>query len=524
MSEFQENKDLEKEIADTQDSEDFESTIFSNPEAHKEKKKTSKKGFLLKIISAFLVVALLVGGTFAVIKLIPEKEEGTGEDIKQAISVLSNLSKDVAEVNISNKNGEFKLYPTKEVIDEKNTTVWHLDGIDSSLTESSVISNIATNAMSLSASREIDPKDRPLSDFGLDTPVATATVKFADKTEGYSVMIGKASPDNSGTYLKVSNKDKIYVVDTTVTDAFTFEAIDLGNAQAFAPATFEGDISKYLNDSGIITTFDYITVSGERFPQKLTVEPYTSDIKSVIVSYITTTPINRYADNIEALISPFSNGITVTGSYSFDMSQESLKKFRLDKPDIILSMSINSQVKTFKISMVDDAYCAVINEDSKQIKKVALTALTVSDLKIEDCYNKWIFMEQIKELSNFTLNTDGKVYSFDIEYNADDEENEYVITCNGNKITASKFQEFYGEFSILKTADFSTVSVNTAPSATIDITFLVDGEKVKLDFYKVSETKYQYSKNGVPMGKISSLDYNKLIKNIKSVSQDKAIS
>jgi hypothetical protein len=206
------------------------------------------------------------------------------------------------------------------------------------------------------------------------------------------------------------------------------------------------------------------------------------------------------------------------------MSQESLKKFRLDKPDIILSMSINSQVKTFKISMVDDVYCAVINEDSKQIKKVALTALTVSDLKIEDCYNKWIFMEQIKELSNFTLNTDGKVYSFDIEYNADDEENEYVITCNGKKIAASKFQDFYGEFSILKTADFSTVTVNPAPSATINITFLVDGEKVKLDFYKVSETKYQYSKNGVAMGKISSLDYNKLIKNIKSVSQDKAIS
>ena len=520
MSQFQENNDLEKEVT-SEVSEDFESTIFSNPEAHKEKKKTSKKGFIIKIIAAFLVVAVLAGGTFAVIKLIPEKQVETPDESLKSITVLSNLSSDVSEVNISNKNGEFKLYPTKEVIDNKDTTVWHLDGIDSSLTESTTISNIANNAVALSASRAIDQKDRPLSDFGLDNPVATATVKFSDKTEGYSLMIGKASPDNSGTYLKVSNKDKIYIVDSTITDAFTFEAIDLGNAEAFAPAEFEGDISAYVNDSGALSTFDYLTVSGERFPQKLTIKPYANELRSTIVSYITTTPTVRYADKVESLISPFSNGISVTGSYSFDMSQENIKKFGLDKPDIILTMSIKSQEKTFKISMVDDNYCAVINEDSKQIKKVALSALTVRDLKTEDCYNPWIFMEPVKELSNFTVITEGKTYSFDIEYNADDEENEYVITCNGKKINDSNFRDFYGNFSILKCADFTTGSVSGAPAATIKATFLVDGETVTLDYYKVSETKYQYSKNGVPMGKISSLDYNKIIKNIKAVSQDK---
>ena len=96
-----------------------------------------------------------------------------------------------------------------------------------------------------------------------------------------------------------------------------------------------------------------------------------------------------------------------------------------------------------------------------------------------------------------------------------------VLTESKAKVV---IQSFYGDFSILKAADFSTEKVEGAPAATINLTFRTDGEVVKLDFYKVSETKYQYSKNGVPMGKISSLDYNKLIKNVKAISQDKKTS
>lgn len=525
MSEFQENLDLEKEIAATEDSEELESTIFSNPEEHTEKKKKhSKKGFIIKIASAFLAVAILAGGTFAVVKLIPEKQPEQGEDIKTSIAVLSNLSKTVAEVNVLNKNGEFKLYPTKEVINDKKTTVWHLDGIDASLTESDTISSIANNAISLSASREVDPKNRPLSDFGLDNPIATATVKFSDGTEGYSVSIGKVSPDNSGTYIKVSNNDKVYVVDSHITDAFTFEAIDLGSAQPFAPATFEGDISSYVDESGVLKSFDSITVSGKNFPQKLTIEPYVNDIRTTVVSYIITTPHFRYADNADLLLSPFSNGISVAGSYSFDMSQENLKKYGLDNPDLIISISINSQVKTFKLSKVDDNYFAVINEDSKQIKKVAVTSLTVANIKTETFYNKWISMEPIKEISNYTVITEGKTYNFDIKYLPDDEENEYVVTHNGKKLTARNFQSFYGDFSILKCVDFENDTVSGEPAAVVKYKFTLQGDEVKIEFYKVSETKYQCFKNGVSLGRISSLNYNKFIKSVKAISEDKTIN
>lgn len=523
MSEFQEKLDLEKEILETKETAtEEESTIFSDPKAHKEKKKSlSKKSFAVKIITALLVVAILAGGTFAVIKLIPEKQQEQGEETKTSISVLSYLSKNVAEVNIVNKNGEFKLFSTKEVIDEKNTTVWHLDDIDASLTDSSSISSVATNAVSLSASREVDIKDRPLSDFGLDEPVATAEVKFSDGTQGYSLTVGKVSPDNSGTYVKISNKDKVYIVDSSVADAFTFEAIDFGNADPFPPAEFEGDVSSYLDGNGVLSSFDYITVSGKDFPQMLTVKPNTNDIRTTVVSYITTTPNKRYADNADLLLSPFSNGVTVNGSYTFDLSNESLKKYGLDNPDIIISISVSSQVKTFKLSKVDDDYYAVINEDSKQIKKVYSGYLTIANTKAENYYNKWISMEPIKEINNYTVIMEGKTYSFDIKYYPDDEEKEYVVTHNGKELTASNFQSFYGDFSTLKCADFKNDAVQGEPSAVVKLTYTLQGGVDEIKFYKVSETKYQCFKNGVSLGRVSSLDYNKFIKSVKLISENK---
>ena len=522
MSEFQENLDLEKENTEINETEAIEeSTVFSDPTAHKEKKATSKKNFAVKIISAFLIVAILAGGTFAVIKLIPEKQQEQGEEAKTSITVLSYLSKNVAEVNVVNKNGEFKLFPTKEVVDEKNTTIWHLDDIDASLTDSDSISSVATNAVSLSASREVEIKDRPLSDFGLDVPVATATVKFSDGTEGYSVTVGKVSPDNSGTYVKISNKDKVYIVDNSITDTFTFEAIDFGNADPFPPAEFEGDVSAYVDGNGVLSTFDYVTLSGKDFPEKLTIKPNTNDIRTTVVSYIATTPHKRYADNADLLLSPFSNGVTVSGSYTFDLSNESLKKYGLDNPDMIISMSVNSQVKTFKLSKVDDDFYAVINDDSKQIKKVYSAYLTIANTKAENYYNKWISMEPIKEINNYTVIMDGKTYSFDIKYYPDEEENEYVVTHNGKTLTEGNFQDFYGDFSILKCADFKNDAVQGEPSATVRLTYTMQGGTDEIKFYKVSETKYQCIKNGVSLGRVSSLDYNKFIKSVKLISEDK---
>lgn len=521
MSDFSKEKTETAEILTP----DEESTVFGAPADHNKKKQriSSKKKSVIKLTAAVLSVAVLVGGLFAVIKFVPKKtDESDNNSSVNTVSVLSLDITTVSEVKVTNQNGTFRLYSSTVEVDGQENSVWCLDGVDSSLTSSTLISNIASNATSITAVRDIEKTDRPLSDFGLDSPVSSAQVAFKDGSEGYSVMLGKQSPDNTGTYLKLSNRDNIYIVDDSVAESFLFNSLDLADNSSFEAAAFSGDISSYKGSSGSIEKFDEMTVSGKNFPRTVTILPNTNENLSSVAKFVIATPYERHAANVDNLLSMFTSGISVSGAYSFDVTPESLKKFGLDNPDVVVKMTLAGQTKFYKISKVDDEYCAVINEESKIIKKVYISSVPVSEYTEESFYNDWVCMEVISDLSNFTLTTSGTSYSFDIKYDKEADP-QYTITHNGKKMTASYFQDFYGEFVSVKCTDFTIRSVSGEPAATVTLTYSADGSKKTYAFYKVSETKYQYSYNGVNMGSISSVDYNKMIKNIKTVSQNKSI-
>ena len=118
MSDFFENDKLttESPVDDTIDGDtaneiaEEESTVFSAPIEHKDKApKNAGKKRLVSIIAACLAVAVLIGGTVAVIKLIPElKEEEVAESVFEDISLIDKDSSTFKAVNITNTNGAFK--------------------------------------------------------------------------------------------------------------------------------------------------------------------------------------------------------------------------------------------------------------------------------------------------------------------------------------------------------------------------------------------------------------------------------
>ena len=101
--------------------EDGASTVFSDPADHKKTAARKKRPLLPIIISAVLAVAVLAGGTVAVIKLIPEREDDTSTPSVETIKVLDKSSDDFKTVTVTNKNGTFKLYSEEEK-DESSTS------------------------------------------------------------------------------------------------------------------------------------------------------------------------------------------------------------------------------------------------------------------------------------------------------------------------------------------------------------------------------------------------------------------
>ena len=175
MENFPENENLNGQ-------EEF-STVFSDPTEHTTKSfKNSNKRRILAVLSAFCALAVLVGGTFAAVKLIPKKsDETTGQPELKEIEVLSQKDTDLKSVTVNNKNGSFKFYSVITKAEDENsedTVNWYLDGYKQELVSTSSISTIVNSITNISASREITEKTA--EECGLVNPVISADVVAND--------------------------------------------------------------------------------------------------------------------------------------------------------------------------------------------------------------------------------------------------------------------------------------------------------------------------------------------------------
>jgi len=507
-------------------------TVFGDPE---EKKAATGKGNgkkrIAAIIAAVLAIAVLVGGTLAVIELIPEKEDPTGDTSSmEEIEVLSAESDEFSKVTVTNKNGKF-VFNSKRVKNEESsdtseneeptyTTVWSVEGVDSSKTDSSSISSRMVSLESINASREITQKSA--KDCGLENPSYKIDVE-SEKYGSFSVIIGDVSPDNTGTYLKLSTKDNIYLVDSSITADFDFILLDFADAAAFEAMEITDKMKDYTTD-GKLTSFDKLTVSGKNFEDTVVIEANKDELMAEYTPYTVTSPTNQIADNIDGVLAIFAEGLTTDGAYSFDVTSAELKKVGLNEPDIIVKMEVAGSKQTYKISVVDDTYCAVINDDSKLIKKVAVSNIPFIDYNTQSFYSSWVFLRSINDISNITFETEGKKYSFDIKYDdSEDAEETYVITTGDKKLTAENFQNFYQEFISIGAVDFLVENTNQAPDMTVTTTYAKNNAKEVLTFTRTTATKYQYSLDGKNIGRVTSAEYNKVVKYLKMAAADELI-
>lgn len=537
MSDFPEKDNIPETEPEKQESElkdDGFSTVFSDPTEHAKKAVKQKKSRLPVIIASVLAVAVLAGGTVAVVKLIPEKEEDDGSVSElETISVLDMDSDDFKTVTVTNKNGTFKLYSEEKETETDSSSsdtsssepeiVWYLDGYDKDVISTSSVESIASSTAQISATREITAKTA--AECGLENPAVKADIVTNDGAE-LSVLVGGTSPDNTGTYIKLSTDDKIYITDSDIESSLTFDALSLAATDAIAGITVTDDMKDYTDDDGALTSFDTITLTGENFPEKLVLAPNTDKNLSDYAAYMTVSPTKRIADNVDGIFDLFKSGVSVSGAYSFDTSAASLKSLGLDKPDLTAEIKIGkfSQVYSFKLQ--DDGNYAVWYKGCKLIKKVAASSLSFIDYKTSNYYASWVCLQSINELSNFTIKTPDKTYSFDIVYDdSEDAEETYVITCGGNKLVAENFQNFYQECISLSCTDFTIDSVSGDPAVSIIFTYSdTSRTSSTVEFRKSGETKYQYRIDGMDMGKVNSSAINKILKHAEKVANGEAIS
>lgn len=531
MSDFPEKENIEETTEPMLNPEEEGSTVFSDPAEHKKTAVKQKKRLLPKVIAAVLAVGVLAGGTVAVIKLIPEREEESSAPSIKTISVLDMKSDDFKSVTVTNENGTFKLYSVEETetsdssdtSSSKPTVNWYLDGYDREVIDSSAAGSIVGYAASLEAVREVTSKST--ADCGLENPTVKADVVKNDGSE-FSILVGSESPDNTGTYVKLSTEEKIYITETDLKGNFTFDALSLAETGSVPGITVTDDMKDYKGDDGALSSFDTITITGKNYPEKVVLAPNTDENLSAYAAYMTVSPTKRIADNVDGIFGLFKSGVSASGAYSFDTSASARKNLGLDNPDLTATIKVGSVTQTYSFKQQEDGDYAVWYDGAKLIKKVSASSLSFIDYKVNDYYASWVCLQSINELSNFTVKTPDKTYSFDIVYDdSEDAEETYVITYEGTKLVAENFQNFYQECISLSCSDYTVDNLSGEPAMSIIFTYSdASREKTAVEFKKAGETKYQYSIDGIDMGKINSSSLNKILRQAEKVANGESVS
>ncbi len=522
MNNFDENQNIEiNEEADEL------STVFADPSAHKvtaDSKKNPNKKRIMSIIAGVLAVAVLIGGTVAVVKLIPEKDDNNGTTSKTPqISVLSMKEADIKNVTVKNKNGTFVM-DNKVTKDEDgyDDCVWSLQGYDMDVISDYALYDIASNFMSLSALREITTKTA--EECGLNNPVADVTITKQDDTV-VNVLVGGKSPDGSGVYVKLGDKQTIYLVSGTMDESLTFTALDIANTDAIAALTLPSGNDKYLTD-GEITTFDSLTISGKNFSNKVVIKPNPDKVTTEFHAFVITSPTERMAENVDKALAVFNGAINISGAYALDSKTATVNKFGLNNPDLEITAKFGKLTYTFKFKKQSDGDYAVWYTGCKMIKKVAADTLEVLSYSTTNFYSSWVQLQSIDDLSGFIVKSEGKEYKFDISVKVnEDTANDYTIKHNGKTLTASNFQDFYRYCISLYASDFETEKITT--EAEYEITFVYSDAKrtpTKVKFYRSSATKYLFSVNGEVIGHVNASDLNRIATYVKQVAKDEKVN
>jgi hypothetical protein len=504
--------------------EEEESTIFAaSPTKTQPKAPKKKKGGATKIIALAVAVLVVCGSIFAVIKLFPEKQEIIEVE---NIPVMSVKPESIKQVTITRKESASTYLSTvTETTDENGEKVaeikWRIEGIDPSFTESTMISKMLDSAFSLYATRTIEPEEG--ADYGFSAPQYKIEMKGYSSEDDKTLVIGKETPSRSGVYATVDGK--IYLI--SIETAADFSATDESMATSFAiaGAAVDGDTLEYFTDDKLVS-FDKITLSGKNFASTLRFEPNKAEDSGNYNDYVMVSPCRRYADtaNVGGLLEIAVNGLTAAEAYKYYPTAADLKTYRLNAPDMKLTIEYGGKKVELIASRYDDSYFAVIVTGKEDIIfKVANSFLPFAEFPETAFANNLTFIEVVSDFKKMTFKTAAETYAFELSHTeeTDEEKAGLEVSIGGKKITAQNFQNFYQHL-VVECNEVTLERFRGTPTLTLTAERIAGGTTT-LTFIKHGDRRYYVESDSAPIGFISTTNMEKILTYLADAAADKEV-
>lgn len=439
------------------------------------------RSFKKLIIPAIVLVVLI--GVYLLISNLPEEETTETTTQAERIQIFDFKKDDLEEIIIEREDGVMHFrYVTIQVEQEKtdengnivkemvDRNVWQAVQPEGMNVDSSSIDTIAWNANTLKAEKLIEENPSNLAQYGLNKPVKL-TFKMKDGTN-HILLVGSKTPTSGAYYAKTAN-------DTTVYTIGDYEA------QRFLRSKLELLVTD-LYDKDDYTTED---VTAIKFSRKgsLVFDAYAKEKMVWWLNY----PIDTEAS--------YHNIVTICDSLSqlsilkyVEEDVQDLGKYGLAAPAYVLEYTIDG--KDYKVSLGSrdqdsGDYYAVLN-DGNLVFTLPRSSFPFLDKPIEEIVAAFVYLANIKDVSELRVTIDGRTDISRINVDAEDDEKS-TYEFNGEVFYQSKdedeelislFKKYY-QGAIGLTVDKIIIDAQPElkdPEVTIEYT-MHSGEKVVVE-------------------------------------------
>lgn len=366
---------------------------------------TKSKNF--RIILFSVIGLLVLAGVVIILTLTAPKNGDEGEESETSVTTIDpalvlqpeDLG-DIQRIEVENENGS---YAVKKSTEQNGNVRWDIEGheeIDRSLLTDSKFESLASSLTGMTARSLVEENASDLAQYGLDKPIAKATVTC--RNGSYTLLVGSTVTSGSANYLMVDGNPNVYsYYSYSISSVIGGSAMSLINTQ----------VMPSFNQSNA-PDLKKITVTRKDWEKPLILEampPLPEDSTSIqVFTHTFTSPYSVYldlthgTDFINAL-----NGLSASSAAYIDPSDEDMTAAGLDDPYCEVDMLAGDTIYRLYIGS------AITEEVTDEVSGVTSTVTTGYYGKCSLVPNViyifspdsliWVSMEQTQYMSELFL-------------------------------------------------------------------------------------------------------------------------
>lgn len=473
-------------------------------------RKFSKRTISLIVTSGAAVVLAVV---LLLVTLLPNSgadvDSGSADnaDVDTSVVLLdksNNNSVTVSQIDCTNKDGKYTLFYNNT---EK---IFQLKGYEDILLSEELTNTVSTYSSLLKAADQVkSPKE--LSTYGLDDPIASATITYQDGSTAV-IHVGDITPSEMGYYVRIEGIDGVYIFESDSVYAYTIMAA------AYADTTLISTPSVKKDDENGSAVMKEIRYTGKKYPQPLHIRrSFHTDMEELTYySYIISEPYLRgTSDAASGLFTNFKS-LSAVQALILHPTEEQKKRAGFEDPLSVIQVTLavetpdesdtsetddaeinkyyNETVSTITVANTDEDgnYIVMVNGIDAIFLVDAATFSSVAERDYANSVNPLLFAKNITKLNRIVIKTSEVECDLKLEHfpEAEEADDEMKITQGSETYSTEEFRELYTLMMSIMRYDTWTEELPDTSDLTIYL-YNSDGSLfLGADFYSISGSRY----------------------------------